>query len=118
MVMGRLRFSVKNVVIALFLIVLYCNVGYLVSYAFASNLLQTTTTDFVYRCLDFFGIMGRHPLNYQDMLFTAMFWPVLVTVSVLVNSAMFLVSFFWNGAKFVFTWLFHGGLWRWMGLIP
>lgn len=98
-------------------VVLYFNVGYLFAYSFDSTASQTTLSNFVYKTVDFMGVIGKHPegvfKNRQDYFavyaIDSLAWPVILVVSWAAN----FIVLFWN----VFVWLVTGGFWKWQKLI-
>ena len=109
----------KKKIVKIFLIIIavivYFNIGYLVAYSINSETPKTTTTQIVYRILNFYDVMNQAEMEVASsaFVFSVIFWPFLAIMCLVINLAFMFLDFIWG----IIMWIFTGGIWKSIGLI-
>lgn len=94
-----------KIVLLIFGIILYFNIGYLMAYSFDPSAQPTIASNICYRIVDFTGLIGKaKKVNTTFYLFLSIGWPVVLIFFWMVNLS--------HLAYLILVWLFTGGFFK------
>ena len=114
--------KVIKIILIIVTVIIYFNIGYLVTYSTNSAYSQTPVTQLVSKIMNFYDVLPMEDKGYGSIIFaiSTVMWPLSVIFSWVINFAFMIfdiVILIFTGILNAIEWIFNGGFWKLIGFI-
>lgn len=114
--------KVIKIILIVIAVIIYFNIGYLVTYSTNSTYSQTPVTRLVSKIMDFYDVLPMADKGYHSIIFAigVVMWPLSVIFSWVINFVFMIIDIailIFTSIFNVIVWIFTGGILKLAGFI-